>query len=231
MSVIALHEVTAGYGGVAGVHDVSLSVGAGELVALLGANGAGKTTTVGAACGLAQALGGSIELLGADVTSLPPRRRAQLGLATVPDDRGVFSQLTVAENLRLGGRRGESLPESLFPQLEPLLGRRAGVLSGGEQTLLALARALVRRPRAILVDELTTGLAPVLAESAMAVLRHVADEWGTGVLVAEQSVHLALAVADRAIVLQRGRVALEGAAQDISTAAGVLESAYLGEMD
>jgi branched-chain amino acid transport system ATP-binding protein len=145
----------------------------------------------------------------------------------------VFTQLTVAENLRVGTVRGQvGVPlDAWFPDLIPLLDRRAGLLSGGEQTMLALARALVSRPRAIVVDELTTGLAPGLAEAAFAVLRRTAADWETGVLVAEQSAELALEAADRAYVLRRGEVVLEGDPADIASQPGVLESTYLGELD
>lgn len=233
MNALELMGVSAGYDGEAAIHDLKLDVKAGEMVALLGANGAGKSTTVRAVCGLAGVHRGSIKLLGTDVTNASPRARAQLGLATVSDDRGLFTQLTVAENLRVGSVRGRPpLPlDSWFPNLEPLLDRRAGLLSGGEQTLLALARAVVGRPRALVVDELTTGLAPGFADTALSVLRRTAVEWGTGVLLAEQSAELALEAADRACVLRGGQIVLEGAPADIANQPGVLESTYLGEMD
>ena len=233
MNVIELRSVSAGYDGVEAVADLDLDVRAGEVVALLGANGAGKTTTIAAVCGLANVHRGSVLLVGHDVTDSSPRARARLGLATVADDRGVFTQLTVAENLRVGSvRRQPSLPlDSWFPALVPLLGRRAGLLSGGEQTMLVLARAVVSRPRALVVDELTTGLAPGSAAAALAVLRRTAHEWGTGVLLAEQSAGLALEAADRACVFRRGQIALAGAPSEIAGQPGLLEATYLGEMD
>lgn len=229
--VIELRGVAAGYEGVAAVRDLNLHVRAGEVVALLGANGAGKSTTVRTICGLATAQRGSITLLGTDVTNASPRRRARLGLAAVLDDEGLFTQLTVAENLRVGSaRRRPSLPlDSWFPDLMPLLERRAGLLSGGEQTMLALARAVVSYPRALIVDELTTGLATGFAAETFAVLRRAAAEWGTGVLLAEQSVQLALEVADRVCVLRRGEIVLEGDPEDIAARPEVLASTYLGE--
>lgn len=233
MNVIELRGVTAGYDGVTAIRDVSLTVGEGEMVALVGANGAGKTTTIRAACGLSRIEQGAVLLLREDVTALSPRARARIGLGTVSEDRGVFTQLTVAENLDVGrgGIRGRpSLEiESWFPYLLPFLGRRAGLLSGGEQTMLALARAMVSRPRALVVDELTTGLAPAYAAAALAILRRAAEEWGAGVLFAEQSAHLALETADRACLLRRGQVLLDGAPQEIAGRPGVLESTYLGE--
>ncbi len=233
MNVIELQSVTAGYGETPAIHAVNLEVRSGEVLGLLGPNGAGKTTTVRTVCGLARVHRGSVTLFGTDVTNWSPRARARLGLATVADDRGLFTQLTVAENLRVGmARRRPSLPlDSWFPDLLPLLDRRAGLLSGGEQTMLALARAVVGRPRALVVDELTTGLAPRLADAALSVLRRTAAEWGTAVLLAEQSAELALEAADRACVLRRGRVVLEGDRADIASRPGVLEATYLGEMD
>lgn len=232
MNAIELRGVTAGYDGVAAIRDLNLVVGEGEVVALLGANGAGKTTAVRAVSGLASVHQGSVELLGADVTQWSPRDRARRGLATVGDDRGLFRQLTVAENVRVGSRPGQGglAVDSWFPELMPLLDRRAGLLSGGEQTMLVLARAMVSCPRALVVDELTTGLAPVYAASALAVLRRAAAEWGAGVLLAEQSAHLALEAADRACLLRRGQVVLDGAPADIASQPGVLESTYLGDI-
>jgi branched-chain amino acid transport system ATP-binding protein len=233
VNAIELSGITSGYDGVEAIRDLNLEVRAGELVALLGANGSGKTTTVRTVCGLATVHDGSVKLLGIDVTKAHPRARARLGLGTVAADRGLFTQLTVAENLRVGSVRGQpSVPlDSWFPDLLPLLDRRAGLLSGGEQTMLALARALVSRPRAVVVDELTTGLAPAFADSALSVLRRTAGEWGTGVLLAEQSAQLALEAADRACVLRQGQIVLEGDPADIASRPDVLESTYLGEMD
>ena len=230
-NAIELRGVTAGYDGVPVLRDLNLQVRAGEVLALLGANGAGKTTAVRTVCGLTTAQRGSIMLLGADVTHANPRRRARVGLATVPDDQGLFTQLTVAENLRVGSvRRRPLLPlDSWFPDLVPLLQRRAGLLSGGEQTMLALARAVVSHPRALVVDELTTGLAPRFAAAVFAVLRRTAAEWGTGVLLAEQSANIALEAADRACVLSRGDVVLEGDPVDIAARPDVLAATYLGE--
>ena len=231
MKVIELCHVTAGYGGLAAVHDVSLGVEPGEVVALLGANGSGKTTTTRAVCGLTSMHGGAVVLDGTDVTRATPRDRARRGLATVPDERGVFTQLTVAENLLVGTpRRGAGLLlDEWFPDLAPLVGRRAGLLSGGEQTLLALARALASRPRALVVDELTAGLAPATADAVLLALRRTATEWGTGVLLAEQNARLALETADRAVVLRRGRVALEDTSADVVAQPGELEATYLGD--
>jgi branched-chain amino acid transport system ATP-binding protein len=231
MNAIELDGVTAGYEVVPGIHDLRLRVGAGEVVALLGANGAGKSTTVRAICGLVAIHSGSVQLLGEDVIAEPTHRRARRGLAAVIDDRALFTQLTVAENLRLGSRRDRHAPASgrWFPELDPLLDRQAGLLSGGEQQLLALARALASRPAALVVDELTAGLAPALAVSVLSILRRAAKEWGTGVLLAEQSAELALEFADRACVLRRGRIVIEGRAGDVASRRDVLEATYFGE--
>jgi branched-chain amino acid transport system ATP-binding protein len=233
MNAIELSGVTAGYDGTTVVRDLNLVVRAGEVVALLGANGAGKTTTVRTVCGRTAVQSGSVHLLGTDATSMSTRTRARLGLAIVPDDRGVFTQLTVAENLRVGsvgGKPSMSL-ESWFPQLLPLANRRAGLLSGGEQTMLALARALNSQPRALVIDELTTGLAPAFADAAVVALRRATTEWGTGVLLAEQSAEFALDAADRAYVLSRGTVVVEGTPAAIANQPRILESTYFGELD
>jgi branched-chain amino acid transport system ATP-binding protein len=232
MNAIELDDLTAGYEGIPVIHDLRLHVGAGEVVALLGANGAGKTTTVRAICGLAAIHAGSVYVLGDDVTAMPTHRRARRGLATVVDDRELFMQLTVAENLRLGTRRDRGSPAfgQWFPELDPLLDRQAGLLSGGEQQLLALARALAARPAALVVDELTAGLAPGLAVSVLSALRRAVTEWGTGVLLAEQSAELALEFADRACVLRRGRIVIEGRADDVASRSDVLEATYLGRL-
>jgi branched-chain amino acid transport system ATP-binding protein len=232
-TVIELDGVTAGYGTIPSVRELTLHVGEGEVVALLGANGAGKSTVIRSVCGLERVKSGSIEVLGRDVAKATPRTRARIGLGTVAGDRGVFTQLTVAENLRVGAERGGTrlALDSWFPGLVPLLDRRAGLLSGGEQTMLALARALIRRPRALVVDELSTGLAPVLAKELLARLRQGAAEWGTGVLVAEQSAGLALEAADRVCLLRRGEVVFDGPPGALRDRRGFLESTYLGEMD
>lgn len=234
--------LVAGYRGVPVVHAVDLVVEAGEVVALLGANGAGKTTTLLTVSGLLPRLGGAIELLG---VPQPRRRRvragdvwraARNGVAHVPEDRGLFADLSAAENLRLAvpprrtGTTPLSLDETLayFPALAPLLDRPAGRLSGGEQQMLALARAVRSRPRLLLVDELSLGLAPVIVEQLLPTLRTVADELGAGVLVVEQHVPLVLAVSDRGYVLERGRVVLEGPAAELAGRTDLIESGYLG---
>ncbi|MFP5319584.1 MAG: ATP-binding cassette domain-containing protein [Acidimicrobiia bacterium] len=231
--LVEARGLVAGYGGVPVLHGVDLTVREGEVVALLGPNGAGKTTTLRAVSGVLPTMGGTVRALGRSGGG-PPHRLARRGLASIPQDRGVLGGLTVAENLRLAaqGRRGRAAVTEgvgLVPALEPLLARRAGRLSGGEQQLLALARALVRRPRLLFVDELSMGLAPAAARSALDALRAQAAERGTGVLLAEQHPRLALERADRAVVLARGRVVHEGTAAELVERPEILESAYLGD--
>ncbi len=238
--VLEIRSLSAGYGGVAVVHDIDLVVHAGEVVALLGANGAGKSTTLLAVSGLVAPLAGEVRIDGEPAGARRRFRpaavaaRARRGVAHVPEDRGLFFDLTVAEHLRLGRpRRGEALTDAevydRFPALAPLARRRAGLLSGGEQQMLALARALVGRPRLLLVDELSLGLAPIIVERMLPVLRAVADDTGCAVVVVEQHVALALEIADRGCLLQRGRVAATGSAADLAADRSLLEAGYLGE--
>lgn len=236
-SVLEVVGLSAGYDGTAVVHDVDLRVAAGEVVALLGSNGAGKSTTLLAVSGLVPLMAGTVRIgdeeVAGRVSSAQVARRARAGLAHVPEDRGLFGELTVAEHLRLAHRRRDAgvVDEVLahFPALPPLLGRRAALLSGGEQQMLALARALVARPSVLLVDEMSLGLAPLIVEELLPTLRAVATDTGAGVLMVEQHVPLALEVADRAYVLQEGRVAAEGTADEIAARVDELEAGYLGD--
>jgi branched-chain amino acid transport system ATP-binding protein len=232
MNAIECRALYAGYDGVPVVRGLSLTVAPGEIVALLGSNGAGKTTTLLTIAGVAPALGGELSVLGQAVPAGKPHLLAKRGLSLVPDDRGLFFSLTVRENLRVAGSSGRVDIDPVleyFPALEPRLRVRAGLLSGGEQQMLALGRALLRRPKALLVDEMSLGLAPVIVERLMPTLRRLADEQGVAILMVEQHVQIALEVADRAYVLQHGELVLEGEAQALASRTGVLLESYLGD--
>lgn len=231
MSVLDAADLTLGYDGQPVVRNLDLTVGEGEIVALLGANGAGKTTTLLGLSGLVEVLGGTVRLRGDDVTRLAPDRRVLDGLAHVPEDRALFAQLTVLENLQLGQhsrRRPVDAAIEMCPELEPLLGRRAGLLSGGEQQMLAVVRAMASQPKVLLVDEMSLGLAPLIVERLLGMLQELATSTGCGILIVEQHVQQALAVADRGYVLARGKVSLEGTAEMLRRETDLVESSYLG---
>ena len=237
--ILELRGLVAGYDGVAVVHGVDLSVSPGEVVVLLGANGAGKSTTLLTASGLLPVLGGEV-LVDGEVVGSASRRStmgrsaalARRGLVHVPEDRGLFADLTVREHLRLTKRNDRSPSEAdlfaRFPALERLEGRRAGLLSGGEQQLLALARGFLAGPKVLLVDELSLGLAPLVVQSLLPLLRELADRHNIAVLLVEQHVRLALDIADRAALMQRGRIVLEGTPAELGDQLEAIEAGYLG---
>lgn len=199
------------------LHGVSLEVGEGEVVALLGRNGAGKTTTIKAIMGLVQIHGGRILYGETDLTRLPSFRRAQLGLGYVPDDRRIFPELTVRENLLIAHRPGPWTLERVYrllPRLQEIENRRGGLLSGGEQQMLTIARTLMANPRLLLLDEPTEGLAPLIVEEIARLVEELKQE-GMPVLLAEQNLRFTGRVADRGYVLETGEVRVEGSMQEL----------------
>jgi branched-chain amino acid transport system ATP-binding protein len=232
--VLELDALSAGYDAAAVVRELDLHVGAGEVVALLGPNGAGKTTTLRAISGLVRPIAGVIRVNGNDIARQSPPARAQLGIAHVPEGRGLFFGLTVAEHFRLGYREERldaSVAYDYFPMLASIADRRAGLLSGGEQQMLALGRALARRPRVLLLDEMSLGLAPVIVERLLPVVSTYAKESGCAVLLVEQHIQIALAVADRGYVLSHGELVIHEAAETLRGNHQLILSGYLGEQE
>jgi branched-chain amino acid transport system ATP-binding protein len=225
--LLAVQHLAVAYTGSLAVFDAGIRVDAGEIVALLGPNGAGKSTTLLTIAGFLRAAGGTITLDGDDIGKVPPHVLARRGIGLVPDDRGLVAGLTVADNLDLV-RNKDSDPYAMFPELSRLRHVRAGVLSGGEQQMLAVARVLAARPRLLLIDELSLGLAPGVVTRLLDALREAVRDFGTSVLLVEQHIEQALNVADRAYVMVHGRIALDADAAYLRDRPDLIEASYLG---
>ena len=235
MTLLDIDGLSAGYDGVPVVRDLTLHVRAGEVVTLLGPNGAGKTTTLRAVSGLVARLKGDITVLGGPVPRLRRAHEvARRGVAHVPEGRGVLGQLTVRENLVLGVRRGRpDFDQALgyFPALAPLMERKAALLSGGEQKMLVMGRAILSEPKLLLIDELSLGLAPLIFAQLLPVVRQVVADTGAGALLVEQYAELALSHSDRAYVLSHGDLVLSGPSSQLLADRSRLDAAYLGSED
>lgn len=236
MGLLAIRDLHVNYGNVEVLHGISLDVAEGEIVALLGSNGAGKTTTLRTISGLIHPRSGEILMAGQPLAGLPAHRIVAMGLGHVPEGRRMFGALTVEENLRLGGyliRRDAAVLEQrmaqlyrTFPRLRERRGQLAGTLSGGEQQMLAIARALMLRPRIVVLDEPSMGLAPKLVRTIFGMIADICNE-GTSILLVEQNARQALRIAHRAYVLESGRIALAGPARELAQDSRV-RAAYLG---
>jgi branched-chain amino acid transport system ATP-binding protein len=223
--VLEARGLCAGYGSRPVVHDLNLVVRPGEVVALLGANGAGKTTTLLALSGELPVLDGIVEF-GGSPTKAPLHARAKKGMAFVTEERSVFMQMSTIDNIRVG-RCDERRVLEMFPVLKERASVRGGLLSGGEQQMLTLARAISRNPSVLLADELSLGLAPMIVDQLLQTVRTQAAEHGMGVLLVEQHVRKVLRYADRVYVMQRGRLVLEGEAAEMRSRVGQIEQTYM----
>lgn len=232
--VVSCDSLYAGYGDVAVVRDLNLKVHEGEVVVLLGPNGAGKTTTLLTIAGLLPKLSGQVLVCDEPVSSEHPHLMAARGLAFVPDNRCLVTGLSVRDNLRIAARKGGLSVEDvfdLFPSLRTRVGVRAGQLSGGEQQMLAIGRGLMLRPRALVIDEMSLGLAPIVVDQLLATIVRAARESSMGVLLVEQHVALALEAADRAYVLVHGQLTSDVSAEHLRTNPELLAHAYLGQKE
>jgi len=236
MKVLDVNELEIAYGGIRAVQGISLYVDAGELIALIGANGAGKTTTLNCLAGLIRPTRGQVSLFGQELTQVPPHQRVRRGLALVPEGRGIFSRLTVLENLEMGAytRKTDGTLQTdieqiytLFPRLAERRKQMAGTLSGGEQQMVAIGRAMMSRPKILLLDEPSMGLAPMLVEQIVATIQTIAKN-GVAILLVEQNAHLALQISQRAYVMESGQITLTGDSKSLQQDERV-RKAYLGE--
>jgi len=233
--LLSIDDLRSAYGRIEALHGVSLEVSSGEIVSLIGANGAGKTTLLCTVSGVQPVTAGSIRLQGKSIDGMPSHRRVALGITQVPEGRQLFAPLSVEDNLRLGAwsRPAANLTldlariYELFPMLAARRTSPAGALSGGQQQMLAIGRALMAKPRLLLLDEPSMGLAPILVDQIFEIIRRLKVE-GLTILLVEQNAHAALAIADRAYVLETGRIAASGSAAQIRVDQRVRE-AYLGD--
>lgn len=233
-TLLEIKDLTVNYGAIRALHGLNIRVEKGEIVTLIGSNGAGKTTTLRAISGLVDSAG-SIQFQGRPIHKLPAHEIVKLGIAHAPEGRGVFSNMTVSENLDLGAfvrtdhaqiRKDREHALDLFPRLRERIGQMAGTLSGGEQQMLAIARALLAKPKLLLLDEPSLGLAPQIVQTIFQIIRDINKE-GTTILLVEQNAHMALNVASRAYVLEVGRIATEGDAKELAKS-DEIRKAYLG---
>lgn len=232
--MLRIQNVNTHYGPIQALHDVSVDVNQGEIVTLIGANGAGKTTLMMTICGDPQATSGSVEFDGEEIVGVPTSKIMQKGLAIVPEGRRVFSGMTVEENLSMGGYFRDKAEAAqtiehvleLFPRLRERYSQRAGTMSGGEQQMLAIGRAMMSKPRMILLDEPSLGLAPIIIQQIFDIIQTLRDE-GVTIFLVEQNANQALRIADRGYVLEHGRVVLEGTGADLLINEDV-QKAYLG---
>ena len=233
--MLEIKDLEVGFGGITALKGISLSVNEGEIVTLIGANGAGKTTTLRTVSGLLRPRAGQVLVDGKDVTRLSAQARVKQGLVQVPEGRRVFPQMSVLENLELGAylrKDAKAVASDLndvfarFPRLDDRRRQNAGTLSGGEQQMLAIGRALMSRPRILLLDEPSMGLAPLLVQEIFSIVSEI-NQTGTTVLLVEQNANMALQIADRGYVLETGRIVLSGSAAEL-TATDEVKRAYLG---
>ena len=232
--ILNVDNINVYYGAIHAIKGVSFHVDRGEVVTLIGANGAGKSTTLQTISGLLRSRTGSVEFLGENISRLPPHKIVELGLAQVPEGRRIFLQMTVQENLEMGAytRSGSGVDEDLekvfaqFPRLKERRRQVAGTLSGGEQQMLAIGRALMSSPKLLMLDEPSMGLAPILVEQIFDIIRRL-HENGTTILLVEQNAQMALSVADRAYVMETGSISLSGTGRELAESDQV-KKAYLG---
>ena len=232
--ILEVHNLKVSYGGIQALKGISLNIGQGELVALIGSNGAGKTTTLKALAGLIHCSAGKLHYAGQSLHHIASHQRVSCGLSLVPEGRGIFARLSVAENLQMGAyiRKDDNISVdleqmySLFPRLAERRSQLAGTLSGGEQQMVAMARALMSRPRMLMLDEPSMGLAPMLVEKVFATIRQIATQ-GVAILLVEQNAKLALETAQRGYVLESGLITLSGSAK-ILLGSEEVQRAYLG---